>query len=341
MTPREKVNAIFRRRGTGEGAMWTGYPQDETVEIYAREWGIAAEREAIYSYLNDDCRFIQADRSYRPPNGVWLFDPSPGKARTSLSAEGCFAGAETAADIEDYPWPSVDDLDFTDVYAEIDKFPDKMVFTGFWCHFFHIVSDFFGMENYFIKMYENPEIVEAVTERVVDFYVTANDMFLAGLGDRADAIFMGNDFGTQRDLLISPENFRKFVLPSYKKLINVGKKYGKIVMLHSCGSVYRVIPDLIDAGMDVLHPLQAQAVGMDAESLEQFKNDLAFLGGIDAQSFFVNASPDEVTREVGRVRGILGPNIVVSPSHEAILPNVPAANILAMSKAAKERGVKK
>ena len=107
-------------------------------------------------------------------------------------------------------------------------------------------------------------------------------------------------------------------------------------MLHSCGSIYRVIPDLIDAGVDILHPIQAKAVGMSADDLKQYKNDLAFVGGIDAQSFFVNATPDEIRREVHRVRSILGPNIVISPSHEEILPNVPAANILAMAQASRE-----
>ena len=160
--------------------------------------------------------------------------------------------------------------------------------------------------------------------------------FFKGLGDRADVMFFGNDFGTQLDLFISPELFRKFVLPSFKRLIAVGKKYNKKIMLHSCGSIYRIIPDLIDAGVEILHPIQAQAAGMSADCLKQYKNDLAFVGGIDAQTFFVNATPEEIKKEVHRVKSILGPNIVVSPSHEEILPNVPAANILAMAKAARE-----
>ena len=63
-----------------------------------------------------------------------------------------------------------------------------MVFTGMWGCFFHVVMDYFGMENYFIKMYECPEVVEAVTEHVVNFYVEANEKFLSGLGDRADVL---------------------------------------------------------------------------------------------------------------------------------------------------------
>ncbi|HIS70109.1 MAG TPA: hypothetical protein IAA58_12185 [Candidatus Gallacutalibacter stercoravium] len=337
MNARQRVLDIFNHGGAGTGsAMWTGHPNDATVPIFAKAWGIEPTREAIFNYLNDDCRWISADGGYHHPEGRPAFDPSWNVKRDTLSAAGCFAEAETVSDLDGYPWPDPSYCDFTDVYAEIDKFQDKMVFTGLWSPFFHLIADFFGMENYFIKMYDCPDVVLAATERITDFYVEANDKFFAGLGDRADVMFFGNDFGTQRDLFISPDNFRKFVLPSFKRLIAVGKKYNKKIMLHSCGSIYRIIPDLIDAGVDILHPIQAQAAGMSAQELRQYKNDLAFVGGIDAQTFFVNATPEQIKDEVHRVRDILGPSIVISPSHEEILPNVPAENVLAMAQAARD-----
>ena len=228
MTSREKVSAIFNRRGNGEGAMWTGHPNDATIPLFASAFGVPPTREAIFDYLQDDCRWIVADSGYRHPEGAPMFNTAWGmEGRFTLSAEGCFAPAETPDELDKYPWPQAKYLDFTDVYAEIDKHQDKMVFTGMWACFFHIVSDFLGMENYFIKMYENPALVEALTERVVDFFVEANDLFFQGLGNRADVMFFGNDFGTQLDLFVSPELFRKFILPSMKRLIAVGKKYGK------------------------------------------------------------------------------------------------------------------
>ena len=337
MNSRERVLQIFNRKGDGTGAMWTGHPNWQTIPIFAKEWGIEPYDEAIFNYLKDDCRWISADGYYKHPEGLEALDTAYGidKSR-SLGAEGCFAEAETVAEIERYPWPNPDYCDFTDLYAKLAQHQDKMLFTGMWSHFFHIVADYFGMENYFVNMHLNPTVVDAVTEKVVDYFVAANDKFFAGSGNLSDTMFFGNDFGTQLDLLISPENFRRFVLPSFKRLVNVGKKYNKKVILHSCGSIYRVIPDLIDAGVDILHPLQAQAFGMDAASLAQYKNDLAFLGGIDAQSFFVNATPQQIKDEVHRVRDILGTNIVISPSHEEILPNVPAANVLAMAQAARD-----
>lgn len=336
MNARERVNEIFRHGSGATSAMWTGHPNDNFIPLFAEATGIEPTREAIFQYLNDDCRWIRADDSYHHPDGLIAFDPAYGIHRDTLSAEGCFANCESVSDLDFYPWPDPDYCDFTEIYAEIEKFPDKMVMTGFWSPFFHLLTDFFGMENYFIKMYECPEVVEAVTERIVDFYVAVNDRFFAGLGDRADVMFFGNDFGTQLDLFISPESFRRFILPSFRRLIEVGKKHNKLVMLHSCGSIYRIIPDLIDAGVDIIHPIQAQAAGMSAQELKQYKNDLAFVGGIDAQTFFVNSTPQQIKDEVHRVRDLLGPSLVVSPSHEEILPNVPPENLIAMAEAARD-----
>ena len=168
-TSREKVLDVFNRRSAGEGVMWTGNPDWEIVQSASEKWGIECSNEALFRFFDDDCRWISADRGYKHPEGLPAIDTDYGlPPRATLSAEGCFANAESIAEIEAYPWPDAKYCDFSEVYAEIDKFQDKMVFTGMWSCFFHQVADFFGMENYFIKMYEEPEIVEAATEKLVD-----------------------------------------------------------------------------------------------------------------------------------------------------------------------------
>lgn len=336
MNSRQKVKSIIERRNESACAFWTGHPHPETEELFKKQLGVATVEE-VYRAFNDDCRWISACASYKHPEGKPMFDTSLGHERHTLSEGGFFAESEDLADIDKFPWPDVKHLDFTEKLAEIDAVQDKAVFSGFWSHFFHIVCDFFGMENYFVKMYTDPELVLAVTEKVVDFFVEANDRFLAAAGDRFDTVFMGNDFGTQIDLLVSPDCFDKFILPGFKRLIDVAKKHGKHVMLHSCGSIYRVIPKLIDAGVDILHPLQALATNMDAKRLAgEFKNDLAFCGGVDTQYLLVRGTPTEIRDEVLRLRDIFGANYIVSPSHEAILPNVSLENVMAMAAAAKE-----
>lgn len=186
-------------------------------------------------------------------------------------------------------------------------------------------------------MYTDPQVVHAATDRLVDFYVEANDRFFREAGDSFDIFLIVNDFGTQRDLFMSLEQFRTFILPGFRRLIEVGKKHGKVIMLHSCGSIYRVIPDLIDAGVDILHPIQAMAAHMDAETLaREFGRDLAFCGGVDTQDKLVNWSPEQIREEVLRLRDVFGGNLIVSASHEEILPNIPIENMIAMARAAKE-----
>jgi uroporphyrinogen decarboxylase len=137
--------------------------------------------------------------------------------------------------------------------------------------------------------------------------------------------------------MLSPELFKRFVLPSMRRLIGVAKRHGKRVVLHSCGAISPVMRLLIDEGVDAFHPLQALADGMDAGHLARdFGGDVAFVGGVDTQRLLVEGSPEEVRAEVLRLRDVFGPNFVVSPSHEALLPNVPVENVAAMAAAARE-----
>jgi uroporphyrinogen decarboxylase len=117
--------------------------------------------------------------------------------------------------------------------------------------------------------------------------------------------------------------------------VDLAKRFNKKVLLHSCGAISEFIPLLMDAGIDALHPIQARATGMDAESLSKnFGSRLVFVGGVDTQDLLIHATPEQIKAEVRRLKKTLGPRYIVSPSHEAILPNVPLENIMAMSQAA-------
>jgi len=188
------------------------------------------------------------------------------------------------------------------------------------------------MENYFLKMFLNPDVVHAVTRHLVDFYLEANKRLFDLAGNEIDAFFFGNDFGSQLDILITPDQFKEFIFPYFKQLTKLGHSYNHQVLLHSCGAIHRVIPDLILLGVDALHPIQAKAANMDAETLKRdFYGKVRFVGGIDTQDLLVNGTQQQVRDEVKRVKDLLGPGIVISPSHEAILPNVAVSNIIAMA----------
>ena len=329
MNSRCRVLNIFDHKGAGRCGLWLGNPAPATLELYLKTLGLKEQAE-LHAYFNDDCRWLlpQHLNAYKHPQNkpMWDFYDS----RKTLAGRGLFADCESVAKVDKFDWPKAEYLDFSSVKHLTEKYGNKAVFSGMWTCFFHVACDFFGMEEYFMKMHTHPAVVEAATDHAVNFYLQANERLFKEVPN-FDTFFMGNDFGSQLDLLVSPAMFKKFILPGIKKNVDLAKKYGKKVMIHSCGSISRVIPLLIEAGVDALHPLQAMASGMDAVSLaKHYKGKLAFVGCVDTQELLVNATPTQVKDEVRRLKEILGPNLIVSPSHEAVLPNVPLANIEAM-----------
>jgi uroporphyrinogen decarboxylase len=213
----------------------------------------------------------------------------------------------------------------------------QAVLCSTWGSIFSSTWNFFGMENCMVKMYTDPEQVLAVTGHLTDFYLAANEQLFTLAKGKIDSAFFGVDLGSQLDLILSPEGFEQFLLPFLKRLFDQAHGFGLRVTMHSCGSIYRVIPQLIEAGVDILHPLQAKAKNMDACYIaEHHKGKIAFMGGVDTQDLLPNGTPDQVKQEVRRLKNILGPNFIVSLSHETLLPNVPLENYAAMSEAALE-----
>ncbi|MCG8310663.1 MAG: uroporphyrinogen decarboxylase family protein, partial [Cytophagales bacterium] len=125
--------------------------------------------------------------------------------------------------------------------------------------------------------------------------------------------------------------------PGTRKLIEQAKSYGLTVMHHSCGSIFPIIQDLTGLGSDIIHPIQALASDMDAPNLKKhFTGKTAFCGGVDAQELLVNGSAEEVAKKVDELKDIFPTGLIISPSHEAILPDIPPANIKALFDALKE-----
>ncbi|HHW48794.1 MAG TPA: hypothetical protein GXX14_09290 [Clostridiaceae bacterium] len=339
LTSRERIKAIFEGRPSDRQGFWLGKPKDETNEKYFEYFNVDNEDD-LGLKLGNDIMWISSEwDTYRHPESKPMFDPYGGKQAKGLGDAGIFADVEDVSEIEKHEWPDPKYLDFSAVIERIDKIAphNKFIFGGMWCSFFHKVCNYFGMENYFIKMHTSPKVVEAVTEKIVDFYVEANRRCFEAMGDKLDAFFFGNDFGSQENLLISPELFKRFIFPGFKRLVDLAKSYNLKVVLHSCGAISRIIPLLIEAGVDALHPLQAKAKGMDAETLaREFGKDLVFIGGVDTQELLPFGTPEEVKAEVRRLKKVFGERYIVSPSHEALLPNVSVENVIAMRDAAFE-----
>jgi len=337
MNSRELVRDLIAGKPVPRCGFWLGNPHPDTWPGYYQYFGTESE-EDVRRRLGDDFRWISPQffaTTYRHPDGQKLFDSLAKKEYHGIA--GPLAKCQTVAEVDAYDWPNVKYLDFSECLTSLENAGDYYRASGFWTPFFHDVMDLFGMEYYLLKMFDVPEVVQAVTDHVCNFYYEANELFFAQAGKLVDGFFFGNDFGTQRDLILSPEFFDRFILPWFRRFTDQGHRHGYQVILHSCGSIYRVIPRLIDSGVDCLHPLQALASNMNAEVLSRdFKGKISFLGGIDTQHLLVHGTPDEVKADVRRVKALLGPRLIVSPSHEALLPNVSPENVVAMSEAALE-----
>jgi len=361
MNRKERIKAILKGTSPDRTGFWLGNPKEETKIIFREALGIQSDSPQVNkNRLNSQERWLdtvfldielhnvfQSDfywvcpdldpQLYQHPEGKLIFDKYGGKPKKSLSQAGVFAGCDEVKEIEEFEWPDPDYLDFSNTIKAVERINElKMgIFSGMWSPFFHDICDLFGMENYFIKMLANPKVVEAVTERVLAFYLEANKKCLDLIADKIEAVFFGNDLGSQTNVLLNPELFKRFIYPGIVRIVKVAKSYDLPVILHSCGAIYDFIPAFLEAGIDGLHPLQIRAKGMEAERLsDKFRDELVFIGGVDTQSLLPFGSPEQVKREVFRLKSIFGERFIVSPSHETLLPNVSINNALAMRDAA-------
>jgi len=337
MNSRERLKAIIAGEPADRCGLWLGNPHSDSWPALHAYFKTNTEEE-MRRKLGDDMRWICPQffpDVYCDPSGHGMFDEGLSKKRHGL--EGPLADCEDVQELEVFPWPNPDYLAFDQCLESLRTAGDVYRASGFWTCFYHNIMDLFGMENYMVKMYTHPEVVQAVTDRVCGFYYEANERFFAAAGSEVDGFFFGNDFGTQLDLICGPTQFDQFIMPWFVRFINQAHTHGHQAILHSCGAIHKVVERLIDAGVDCLHPLQALAANMDAETLARdFKGRITFMGGIDTQQLLVHGTPDEVKADVRRVKELLGPRLIVSPSHEALLPNVPPQNLEAMAEAAIE-----
>jgi len=172
-----------------------------------------------------------------------------------------------------------------------------------------------GYENVLTDLYWREKEINYLLDGITEFNIEmAKKVIKTG---NIDGVYTGDDFGTQRGLVMSPGTWRKFFKDRYKKLWEVYKAEGLPVFHHSCGNLAGIIPDLIEIGLDVLSPIQPEA--MDPAWLsEKFGRQLTFFGGISTQKTLPFGTPEDVRREIIDRIEVLGKyqGYIISPSHE-------------------------
>lgn len=344
MTHKERFFATIQRKPADRPASWLGLPVTSAIPGLFKYFKVSSVEELKF-LIDDDIWPIEVPYNYPPFNHIgcslnFAKKTSAGKnEERTLTAPGFFENITDPDYVDKFNWPDpvkcIDAVESLRLAKSIS--PDYVRMGIMWSAHFQDTFSAFGMENSLITMLLAPEMLEAVNKRIVEFYLRANEYFYEITKGYLDAILIGNDFGSQSGLMIDPESIKKFAFPGTKLLIDQAKSYGLTVVHHSCGSIFPIVGDLFELGADVIHPIQAMAKDMEAQKLrDTFGNQGAFCGGVDAQYLLVNGTPEEVSNKVKELKQIFPTGLVFSPSHEAILPDIPPANIEALFKTLKE-----
>jgi uroporphyrinogen decarboxylase len=199
-----------------------------------------------------------------------------------------------------------------------------------------------GYEGFYVDLAANKSLVASMVDRLVEFKCAFWERALRELDGLVDVVVEADDLAGQQSLLLSPKTYRELILPRHRRLFQFIKAQAPVkVFFHSCGAVRPLIPDLLNAGIDILNPVQISAVGMDLMELKQeFGRELVFWGGgVDTQRVLGTGTAEEIRQDVKQNIEALAPGggFVFAAVHD-IQPNVPPENVMAMWEAWREFG---
>ena len=346
MNSRERILTVFEHEQPDRVPCWCG-ASDEFWAKAKKELGL--DDEGLRLRFRDDFRRVFAEyagpefpldhenATYRTIFGIERDGIGYGQPLTHPLADA------TLSDVESYPWPDPAWMDVSKIKAAAEAYNGQFaILGGNWSPFWHDAIDLFGMENLYIKMYSEPEVVDAVLKHSVDYYFQVSKNIFDAAGDAIDIFFMGNDFGSQTGPLMSPDMFDRFMMPHLKRLCDLGRSYGLKTQMHCCGGIYELIPSMIEAGVDSLHAVQTSCRGMNLARLKsEFGDKMVFNGGIDSHHTLMEKDTAGVKEDTRKVLDIMMPGggYIAGASHDTILEETAVENILAMFDMIQEHGV--
>jgi uroporphyrinogen decarboxylase len=199
-----------------------------------------------------------------------------------------------------------------------------------------------GFEDWFLDMAAEPKIMDYLFNLLTDIMLGTVGDVLDEVGDLVDVVSVSDDIGMQDRTTVSPEMYRRLIKPCQARAYDfIHDRTSAPLMYHTCGSVYAILDDLIEIGVDALNPVQTNATNMEAGRLKrEFGDRISFWGGIDSARILPRGTTEEVREEVQRVIRTMGPGggYVLNSVHN-IQPDVPLDNLLVMFDAAQEFGL--
>lgn len=302
----EYLDVDVRSVGVNDPANWQlKIEEDEDYKFFVDEWGRKYKMPKINGHYYDIAEFplekIDAvSYKWPDPTDPARFDGLAEQAQNQLQMSGAAIVAS------------------------------KSLANGF----LQMGSQLHGFSKWLLMLAEEPDKVEYFLDKLLDFKLKYWESYLNAAGEKLDVVCEADDLGMQNSTWISKGMYHKYIYPRQKKLFDFIKNKADVkILLHSCGSCYDFIPDLIDAGVDILNPVQVSAKNMDTKRLKkEFGSDLVFWGGgVDTQKILPLGSPKDVEEEVKRRIDDLAPGggFIFSTVHN-IQSDVPPENLAAM-----------
>lgn len=236
------------------------------------------------------------------------------------------------------PWDKAVEKDFWQKLRtralELREQTDKALVIVAGCNLFEWGTFLRRMDNFLMDIYLEPDQVERLLDALLEVHLETLGHVCKAVGDVADIIRFGDDLGMDSGPFMAPELYRKLFYPRHKQLCEYVHSNSQMhTYLHSCGSISTVLPHLIDAGFEVINPVQTNVQHMDPAFLKkEFGKDVTFWGGgADTRYVLNRKSPEEVSEHVKQQVDILGKDggFVFAAIHN-IMPDVPPENVVAM-----------
>ncbi|MEA3402879.1 MAG: uroporphyrinogen decarboxylase family protein [Armatimonadota bacterium] len=257
------------------------------------------------------------------------------------------ADAERPGDIEAgiehlraFDWPDYLDETYPELRAKarcLHEETDRCIVANLWVHVFAAGQTLRGFEKFMVDLASDKPLAHQLMGRLVDCYTERVQRYVEAVGEYVDVIQVNDDLGAQTGPQLSPDLYREMVKPYHARLWGLIKDLsGRPLLLHSCGSICDLLPDLIEIGVDAINPVQVSAANMDGDLLKrEFGDDLTFWGGgCDTQRVLPRGTPQEIEEEVHRrvEQFADGGGFVFCQVHN-IQHDVPPENVMAMYEA--------
>ncbi|MGC9469362.1 MAG: uroporphyrinogen decarboxylase family protein [Anaerolineae bacterium] len=337
MTPRERWLAVLKRSTPDRLPMdyWATPEATQALMAYLQTGTL----EEMYAILHIDPLVTMGPRYVGPPlepdmdiYGCRFRDVDYGTGVYRECIGHPLAEFNTVEQVQDaYTWPTADWYDYSVIPSQVDG-KEAYPVRGGGSEPFLVYCHLRGLEQAFMDLVLNPELVHYCLDQLFDFCYENTLRIYEAVPGRVNVSYVAEDMGSQTSLLFSPQQIHEFLIPRMKRMIDLAHSSGAYVFFHSDGAVRRIIPDMIEAGIDVLNPIQWRSTGMGRTELARdFGDHLIFHGAVDNQQTLPFGTTADVEAEVLENIAVLGQDggYILAPCHN-IQANTPPKNIVMM-----------